>query len=71
MTGPLLPTFPTEPCGDLADAVTPAAIKHANEAVIKVQALEHNSRRQYCKISPEKQAVIPRYALENGNEAAA
>ena len=64
------PSLPS-PYGDLAGAVPPAAIKHANEVVRKAQAVECNARGQYCKISPEKHAVIAQYVLENGNEAAA
>ena len=33
--------------------------------------MERNSRGQYCKISPEKQAAIALYALGNGNKTAA
>ena len=62
------PTLPS-PRGELASAISPAAITSANEAVKKVQSeTVKRARSQFGKISVEKQAAIAKYALENGNK---
>ena len=66
-------SLPT-PSGPLSVSLTPAAIRHANDAVRSVSepssSRHGKSRGTYSKISPEKQEVIGRYAAEHGNTAA-
>ena len=58
------------PSGALSSAVSPAAIKDANEAVKSALTPPSKSRGAYAKYTPEQQATIGKYASLNDNKAA-
>ena len=59
-----------DPNGPLSKEVPPLAIAEANKDVL-VQYVEPKKKGPYIKISPECKAKIAKYAIENGNCAAA
>ena len=59
-----------DPSGPLSAAVSPAAIREANEAVKGVTGGSAKARGKYAKLTPEQQAAIGEYASLRGNQAA-
>ena len=61
-----------DPRGQLSAVMSPEVIKQANEAVEKVatSGRKGKQRGSYCKLTPDQQAVIGKYAAMHGNQAA-
>ena len=59
-----------DPSGPLSAAVSPAAIREANEAVKGVTGGSAKAWGKCAKLTPEQQAAIGEYASLHGNQAA-
>ena len=58
-----------DPSGPLSAAVSPAAIREANEAVKGVTGGSAKARGKYAKLTPEQQAAIGEYASPQSQQS--
>ena len=60
------------PNGPLADSMSSATIKKANQAIVEATSKSHDqkSRGTYCHVDAEMQVKMVQYAREHGNKAA-